>query len=400
MHSGRCPGRMRAVRSPAMVSRSKAVTRTDREEWLLIGLMAAIWVLMLSWTPGLTLHEDSRRFIEISSAPGTPYRDFTVEYPPFETLLILFLGRGSEVAVVWKLAIINGASTLGCWLLLRRFWSRSVSTLFLWFALPIQFFMAFRLDALSVLMMLGAIVLADRRRTTAGGVLAAAGVLFRIWPIVVLPVFLIRRRAQAFAIAALVTLFAGICWVAISGTSAVSQVSGYRGATGWHVESGPGVLDQVFHPGEQLYFEEGAVRVGSMLPWEVRSLRLVTVVLVATAWLLGSRRLVDSTGGPALAAVCVLLVLSPVFSPQYLVWLLPWAAVTASERRVRDVQILTIAAGVFASLAIAIYIWSRDSNVLEIVSLGRIICVVGLAVIGLTHARIATEPADSALEAA
>src|SRR3954453_20463036 len=180
MHSGRCPGRMRAVRSPAMVSRSKAVTRTDREEWLLIGLMAAIWVLMLSWTPGLTLHEDSRRFIEISSAPGTPYRDFTVEYPPFETLLVVFLGGGSEVAVVWKLAIVNGASTLGCWLLLRRLWSRRVSTLFLWFALPIQFFMAFRLDALSVLMMLGAIVLADRRRTTGAGVLAASGVLFRI----------------------------------------------------------------------------------------------------------------------------------------------------------------------------------------------------------------------------
>jgi hypothetical protein len=397
---GRCPGWMRAVRSRAMVSRSEAATRTNREEWLLIGLMAAIWVLMLSWTPGITLHEDTRRFMEISSAPGTPYRDFTVEYPPFETLLILFLGRGSEVAVVWKLAIINGASTLGCWILLRRFWSRRVSTLFLWFALPIQFFMAFRLDALSVLMMLGAIVLADRRRTTSGGILAAAGVMFRVWPIVVIPVFLIRRRARAFVIAALVTLLAGVCWVAISGTGAVSQVSGYRGATGWHVESGPGVLDQVLHPDAQVHLEEGALRVGSMLPWEVRSLRLVTLVLVASAWLLGSRRTVDPSGGPALAAVSVLLVLSPLFSPQYLVWLLPWAAVTASERRVRDVQILTIGAGVFASLAIAIYIWSRYANVLEIVSLGRIICVVGLAVIGFTHARIATEPSDRLLEAA
>lgn len=136
------------------------------------------------------------------------------------------------------------------------------------------------------------------------------------------------------------------------------------------------------------------MRIGSMLPWEVRALRLVTFVLVVTAWVLAARRSVDASGGPALAAVSVLLVLSPVFSPQYLVWLLPWAAVTASERQVRDVQIFTIGAGVFASLAIAIYIWNRYPSVLEIVSLGRIICVVGLAVIGFTHARVATRLSD------
>jgi hypothetical protein len=383
-----------------MVSRAEAAARLNRQEWLLIGLMAAIWVLMLWWDPGLTLHEDARRFVEISSAPGTPYRDFAVEYPPLETILVLVLGTGSDGAVVWKLAIINGASTLGCWLLLRGFWSRRVATLFLWFALPIQFFMAFRLDALSVLMLVGAIVLADRRRTTSGGVLAALAVMFRIWPIVVMPVFLIRRRARAFVIAASVVLLAGIWWVAISGPGAVSQVSGYRGATGWHVESGPGVLEQLLHPADQVHLEVGAVRVGSMLPWEVGALRLVTFVLVASAWLLGSRRSVDASGAPALAAVAVLLALSPVFSPQYLVWLLPWAAVAASERRVRDVQILTIGAGVFASFAIGIYIWNRYPIVLEIVSLGRIICVVGLAVIGFTHARIATDPSDDRLVAA
>jgi|1186.fasta_scaffold00229_3 hypothetical protein len=385
---------MRAVRSRAMVSRSEGPERLDRQEWLLIGLMVAIWAVMLSWDPRLTLHEDARRFVEIASAPGAPYRDFAVEYPPLETILILLVGRGSDGAVVWRLAIINAASTLGCWLLLRRFWSRRVATLFLWFALPIQFFMAFRLDALSVLLMIGAIVLAERRRTTSGGILAASGVMFRIWPVVVIPVFLIRRRARAFVIAALVALFAGIWWVAISGTDAVSQVSGYRGATGWHVESGPGVVEQVLHPAEQVHLEGGAVRIGSMLPWEVRALRLVTFVLVVTAWVLAARRSVDASGGPALAAVSVLLVLSPVFSPQYLVWLLPWAAVTASERQVRDVQIFTIGAGVFASLAIAIYIWNRYPSVLEIVSLGRIICVVGLAVIGFTHARVATRLSD------
>ena len=82
---------MRAVRSRAMVSRSEAAARINREEWLLIGLMAAVWVFMLSWTRGLTLHEDARRFIEISSSSGIPYRDFAVEYPPLETILVLVI---------------------------------------------------------------------------------------------------------------------------------------------------------------------------------------------------------------------------------------------------------------------------------------------------------------------
>jgi hypothetical protein len=42
---------------------------------------------------------------------------------------------------------------------------------------------------------------------------------------------------------------------------------------------------------------------------------------------------VDPAGGPALAAVAVLLVLSPVFSPQYVAWLLPWAAVASLDAR-------------------------------------------------------------------
>ena len=36
---------------------------------------------------------------------------------------------------------------------------------------------------------------------------------------------------------------------------------------------------------------------------------------------------------PALAAVAALLVCSPVFSPQYVAWLLPWAAVAGGDGR-------------------------------------------------------------------
>jgi len=322
-----------------------------------------------------------------------------VEYPPLETLLILLVGRGSDVAVVWRMAIINGVSTVGCWLLLRRFWSPVVAVLFLWFALPMQVFMPFRVDMLSVLMILAAIVLADRNRATAGGMLAGASIIFRVWPAVIAPVFLLRRRPRAFIVALLVTVVLGAWWVAVSGTDAVTQVSGYRGATGWQVESAPGLVEQFVHPGQSFRFEQGAVRVGTMVPWEMRLLRFLTVALVAVAWWLGSRRLIDPAGAPALAAVALLLALSPVFSPQYVAWLLPWAAIVAAERRSHDVRILMIGAGVFASLAIAVYIWDRRPAELEVLSIGRMICVVGLAAVGLIHRRVdANEGAGASAE--
>src|SRR5436309_2401440 len=105
--------------------------RVGRIEWILLAVIAATWLAMLFWSPA-TLHDDARRFIEIASAPGSPYRDFAVEYPPFATLLTLLIGDGSEGAVVWRIALLNAASTVGCWLLLRRFWSQRVSVLFLW----------------------------------------------------------------------------------------------------------------------------------------------------------------------------------------------------------------------------------------------------------------------------
>jgi hypothetical protein len=370
--------------------------RIGRIEWILFATMAVVWVVMLAWTPS-TLHDDARRFIEIAFAPGTPYRDFPVEYPPVETLLILFLGRGSDMAVVWRIAVVNGASTVGCWWLLRRYWSPTVAVLFLWFALPLQLFMPFRVDMLSVTLILGAIVLADRKHTVASGLAAGVSVVLRIWPIVLAPVFLLRRRPRAFVVTVLVTLVLGLWWVAVSGTDAVTQVSGYRGATGWQVESGPGLVAQLVHPGEPFRYEQGAVRVGLMLPWEMRLLRFATIALVILAWWLGSRRPVDPAGAPALAAVAALLTFSPVFSPQYVAWLLPWGAIVAAERRARDVRILMVGAGVFASLAIAVYLWDRRAAELEVLSIGRMICVVGLAVIGLTHRRVdATQELDTA----
>jgi hypothetical protein len=48
-------------------------------------------------------------------------------------------------------------------------------------------------------------------------------------------------------------------------------------------------------------------------------------------WLLARRRPFPPAGAPALAAIAALLVFAPVFSPQYVVWLVGWGAIAGRD---------------------------------------------------------------------
>ena len=52
---------------------------------------------------------------------------------------------------------------------------------------------------------------------------------------------------------------------------------------------------------------------------------------VVAIWLLARRRPFTPAGAPALAAVAALLVFAPVFSPQYVVWLVGWGAIAGRD---------------------------------------------------------------------
>jgi hypothetical protein len=362
----------------------------SRSEVLALVLLLVVWIVMLVWTPGTSLRDDPLRFMQIATAAGTPYRDVPVEYAPVETLVILAIGRSTPMGVAVRVAVINALCTIGCWWLLRRHWSQEAATVYLWVSLPIQLFMPFRVDALSVLLMLSAFVLADRAREPGGGLMAAAGALLKVWPLVLFPAFVLRgqRRAAAWAVGA--TVLGALLWVAVSGVGAVGQVTGARGATGWQAESLPGLIWQLIHPSDRLYLEDGALRVGSMLGWEVTFLRLAAVAVIALIWIRAPRS-VDPRGGPALASVAVLLLLAPVLSPQYVAWLLPWASIAAAERASADIRIATIATSVFATLAFVVYWGSRSPVQLWAVSAAKIACIAGLAVLGARHAVVDRE---------
>jgi Glycosyltransferase family 87 len=356
----------------------------ERADAIPLILMVILWAGALALAPSQSRRGDVLRFYQIAHG-GTPYSEQEVEYPPLETALVLVLGSTSQTGTVWLVALTNAIATIWCWRVLRRSWSPEVGRLFLWFALPLQIFMPFRVDTVSVLLAVWGIAIAQRDREAAGGGLLGGAVLFKLWPIVLVPVFVIRKRRTALVTTIAVTVGGALVWAGAFGLGAVRQVETYRGATGWQIESVFGAVYR-YLTHAPIRIEAGAARVGETTGVEVFGLRLASLLLVALAWIAASRRSVDPAGGPALASVASVLLLSPVASPQYVMWLLPWAAITASERRSVDVRVFAVGAAVTASAVFAIY-WGDNEQVtaLIVLAIARAFCIAMLAVIGFTH---------------
>ena len=78
-------------------------------------------------------------------------------------------------------------------------------------------------------------------------------------------------------------------------------------------------------------FEAGANRTGTVPAGAGPALLAATLLTVVAIWLLARRRPFTPAGAPALAAVAALLVFAPVFSPQYVVWLVAWGAIAGRD---------------------------------------------------------------------
>lgn len=347
----------------------------------------AVWIAVAIWHPAEALRADPRRFVEVATTPGIPYRNFSVEYAPLETVIVRVIGPTSASSAAVMTLIANAVSTIVVvWLLARR-WGDRVAGTFLLLGLPLQVFMPFRLDALSVTLAVAGLATADIGRERAAGVFSALAVLFKVWPVVLLPIFWLRRQRRALATALLVLVVGVGVWVAVGGPSAITQVSGSRGATGWHVESTVGVLVAIV-TGGPLRGGQGAVRVGLMTWPELVVLRAVTLTVLTFVWRAARERTdVQPSGMPAAAAVGALLALSPLFSAQYVSWLLPWAAIAVEERPRRIVAVSSLAASCFAAAIFVVYWMTIRPTALVTLALGRVMAVSVIVGAWLAEAR-------------
>ena len=114
--------------------------------------------------------------------------------------------------------------------------------------------------------------------------------------------------------------------------------------------------------------ELNAFRIGTLVPWMVTAGRLLAVMAIAAlTW--RARRTVGRHPAAVLGTVmtggvAALIVTSPLLSPQFLLWLTPWAALVTvdgaeaadgSGRRVAAPVVLTGAATVVTGLVLALF---------------------------------------------
>ena len=279
---------------------------------------------------------DARRFHKIASHEGQPYRDFAVEYPPVMVAAIDVIDGGSfrstTVRLMWSQLVVDLAIAAAvAWA-----WGRRAGIAYLVLGLPFLLypFIYLRLDLLSVFLAVLGIGLVRRRHQYAGGATLAIACFAKLWPVVLVPVLIVRRAWRALAAFVAVGVAGTAAWIAWGGIAGPVEVLTFRGAKGWEFESTVGALVRSVS-GVTPHIERGAWRVGEVTSLVSGLLVLAMLAGLAAAWFLASRAKPRGTnvldGLAPMAAIIVFLVLSPLLSPQFLVWLLPFAAIAATH---------------------------------------------------------------------
>lgn len=270
---------------------------------------------------------DAARYQQIAEAPGRPWVDHQVEYPPGSVVLIKTLAQNDVVDTQRLLIALSLAIDLGLAVALERLVRRDVGLAYLLLGLVMVPAGLMRFDLwAAALAALGVIGLA-RERTTLAAAGTAVGAAIKVFPGLLLPVAIAARRWKEAMAGAVASAVLGAGWLGYGGTEAIEQVLSLRGVTGWHVESAPGSFIALFTD-EAPRFEADAWRIGTLNQSLVLGGRLLTVfAVVALGWAVwkGPPTL-ERLAAMMLGSTAALLVTAPLLSPQFVLWLTPTAA--------------------------------------------------------------------------
>jgi hypothetical protein len=274
--------------------------------------------------------DDTARYHAIAEAGGVPYRDSAVEFPPVTLGFIEGINGPTVGTTMRNLAWASLALDILAAAALGYGWGRRALLAYLVLGLPFFYlpFIYFRVDLLSVALTAWGIALVKRRRDREGGVVLAIAVFAKLWPLVLLPLLAVERRWNALVAAIGTGLVGGLAWMAVGGTDGIEQVLTFRHATGWQVESVTAGVLRVFVAG-RVRLESGAFRWGTAPFWATSLLAMLMLATVAFIWVRAARGPRDAGIDYAVAPIASIgafMVCSPLLSPQYLVWLLPFAA--------------------------------------------------------------------------
>lgn len=294
-------------------------------------------------------------YAELMRAGQVPYRDFSVEYPP-AALPAFLLPSYLPWSYGASFAVLMGLCGAGCLFagaaVLRAVGAspeRSTAALLLVGGSPLALGSLFdtRFDLWPTLLALAAVAaLLDDLPLLAGG-LGGLAFAAKLWPIVLAPIglaYLWRRRGPqtAAAAAAAFAVVAAACFVPFA---AVAPGGVWHSVAGQldrplQVESlGAALLMAAEHlgaPALATVTSHGAQALSGSAAGPVAAVSaIVQVLVVAAIWLAFARR---RRPGPetlllaCAAAVAALVAFGKVFSPQFLIWLVPFVPLVRGLR--------------------------------------------------------------------
>lgn len=304
---------------------------------------------------------DIARFWAIASEPGRHWADHAVEYPPGSVVLIEALTVSDVVwshrSLVIASLVVEFALVAGLTRLIGRIGAAAYLTL----SLPLVPGGLVRFDLWATglaVIAFAALTSGDRRRPSSErptlGAAATLGLVVgaavKVMPILVVVVAIGRRQWKVVGATVIGGLAATGAWVLYGGGDAISQVLSLRGATGWHVESVAGAITTLTTD-EGARFEADVYRIGTIdqrIVWLGRGL----LAGVAAAFIglrlradrAGDRPLRSADAAIVVALIAGMLVTAPLLSPQFLLWLTPFAAVIAADEGWRNPVVLVTAA--------------------------------------------------------
>jgi hypothetical protein len=190
------------------------------------------------------------------------------------------------------------------------------------------------------------------------GFALALGAGIKLWPLILAGAIFVPPPAASqkrrFVVGAASTFAATSAALAagtllFGGWRSLSQVLTFRGARGWQIESLVGSL--IHLAGSTPRFETGSWRIGTLSG--AVSIGLFAVATPVCLWIGWRAARRERVGVGWSAALAVLLLLSALFSAQYVIWLIPAAAIAWDE----DEKHLALLNGLAVLLTAVFWAW-------------------------------------------
>ncbi|HEV2812530.1 MAG TPA: glycosyltransferase 87 family protein [Solirubrobacteraceae bacterium] len=274
-----------------------------------------------------------------------PYLDFDFEYPPLAALPLWLAnvpGGGEE-----GYEIAFGALMLACALVLQALTGALAGARAAWLLvlLPIALGASMRThyDLLPAAILAGALLLFARERPVWAFAVLGLGTVTKLYPALVVPiaaVWLVARGEERAALQGVAAFAAVVVAVSLPflGDGYVEQVR-FHLERPVQIESTPAsVLFAVGESGVTGYpirhdrFKSNGLEGGYDDEVQIVFAALLAATLLAIVWLAGRGRDVRHLVLCAFAAVLAFVALGKVLSPQFMVWLAPFAAICAVWR--------------------------------------------------------------------